>query len=72
VVDVPVAAHFFSKDNVFQGKTVVGPRHVLDWYFHGTEFVEFVVFDVLISCLRGGQTDLLYTWRGAREIYLGR
>ena len=61
VVDVSVTLDLSCEDKVFQGKAVVGARHVLDWYFHGTEFVEFIVFDVLRLCRRG---FIVFTWRG--------
>src|SRR5271154_6597911 len=46
-VDVPVTFDLYGEDEIFQAKTIIGARYVLDWYFHGTEFVEFIVFDVL-------------------------
>ena len=60
VVDVSVTLDLYGEDKVFQGKTVIGTRHVLDWYFHGTEFIEFIVFDVL----REGIFGYVLTWRG--------
>ena len=50
VLDVPVTLDISREDKVLQGTTVIGPRHVLGRYFHGSEFIKFVVFDVLMSC----------------------
>jgi len=47
VVDATVTADFPRTDKVFPRETVAWTRHVLGGNFHGTEFVEFIVFDVL-------------------------
>jgi hypothetical protein len=63
VVDVPVTFDLSGEDEIFQGTTVIGARHVLDWYFHGTEFVEFIIFDVL-RFVQEGILGIYLTWRG--------
>ena len=45
--DVSITVDFFGSHKVFQETTVIGTCHVLGGDIHGTEFVEFVVFDVL-------------------------
>lgn len=47
-VDVSVTAYISCEDEILQKETVAGTRHVLGGNLHGTEFVEFVVFDVLM------------------------
>jgi hypothetical protein len=47
MVDVPIAVDIPCADEIFQNETTPRPCDVLDWNFHGAEFIEFVVFDVL-------------------------
>jgi len=49
VIDVPVTADIPREDEIFQRETVTRTRHVLGWNFHRTEFVESIVFDVLMT-----------------------
>jgi hypothetical protein len=47
MADVSITVDIPCKDKVLSGATVIGPCHVLGWYLHRTEFIEFIIFDVL-------------------------
>ena len=58
MVDVSVTADISCEDKFFPKETVIRTRYVLDWDFHRTEFVEFVIFDVLIY----GGREIIWRW----------
>ena len=47
MVDVPITVNIPCANQIFQKETTPRPCDVLDRNFHGTEFIEFIVFDVL-------------------------
>lgn len=48
MIDVSITVDIPCEDKILPGTAVIGPCHVLDWYFHGTEFIKFIISDVLI------------------------
>ena len=48
-VDVPITVNIPCSNKVLQKASITRTRNVLGWNFHWTEFIEFIVFDVLVK-----------------------
>ena len=47
-VDVPITVNIPCSNKVLQKASITRTCNVLGWNFHWTEFIEFIVFDVLV------------------------